>query len=517
MKLIKKIATIMFAFMMVVSMSCNVKADEGTSSTTKGTITISNAIPGQTYKIYKILDLESYSTNVVKGEEKGNFAYKPSSEWANFIKGENVKDKYFTFDGEYVSWKENASVEEFAKQAILYANKKNQVITANDTKTVPAASAGQTTSTLTFEVPSLGYYLVDSSVGTLCSLDTTKPAATIQEKNGVPSVDKIITSGGVVSADGKSNSASIGDTVYFKTTITAQPGAQNYVLHDKMTEGLTFDQNSVNVSLHKNATNNDKNLTNEDYSVVTTGLESKDPKCTFHINFTKELCDCLAANDTITVTYSATLSATLNENAVIGNVDKNTNETWLKYGDSQNTQHKTTTTKTFEMNVFKFYKDKNDSTTEKGLDGATFKLTKDSQDAENISFVKTSNETATDDVYRVAKKGETGTVTTITSPKSGKFTIQGLGAGTYYLTETQQPDGYNKLSSPVKVEIKDNGDIYVDDSKTVNTGDVKVENKTGTVLPSTGGAGTTMIYLVGAVLVLGSGVVLATKRRVKNK
>lgn len=221
MKLIKKIAAIMFAFMMVVSMSCNVKSDEGTSSTTKGTITISNAIPGQTYKIYKILDLESYSTNVVKGEEKGNFAYKPSSEWANFIKGENVKDKYFTFDGEYVSWKENASVEEFAKQAILYANKKNQVITANDTKTVPAASAGQTTSTLTFEVPSLGYYLVDSSVGTLCSLDTTKPAATIQEKNGVPSVDKIITSGGVVSADGKSNSASIGDTVNFKTTITA--------------------------------------------------------------------------------------------------------------------------------------------------------------------------------------------------------------------------------------------------------------------------------------------------------
>lgn len=61
MKLIKKIAAIMFAFMMVVSMSCNVKADEGTSSTTKGTITISNAIPGQTYKIYKILDLESYS------------------------------------------------------------------------------------------------------------------------------------------------------------------------------------------------------------------------------------------------------------------------------------------------------------------------------------------------------------------------------------------------------------------------------------------------------------------------
>jgi len=504
MKLIKKIAAIMFAFMMVVSMSCNVKADEGTSSTTKGTITISNAIPGQTYKIYKILDLESYSTNVVKGEEKGNFAYKPSSEWANFIKGENVKDKYFTFDGEYVSWKENASVEEFAKQAILYANKKNQVITANDTKTVPAASAGQTTSTLTFEVPSLGYYLVDSSVGTLCSLDTTKPAATIQEKNGVPSVDKIITSGGVVSADGKSNSASIGDTVNFKTTITAQPGAQNYVLHDKMNDGLTFN-NTVEVKKGESTVESSK------YTLNTTGLTDG---CVFEIEFTQDFCDTLNANDTITVTYSAVL----NEKAEIGNVDNNTNETWLKYGDSKNTQHKTTTTKTFEMNVFKFYKDKKNSDKETGLAGATFKLTKNSQDAENIGFVKVSNESTTEDVYRVAKTGETGTVATITSPKSGKFTIQGLGAGTYYLTETKQPDGYNKLSGPVTVVIDKDGKVKVKNGDAYDEViQVKVENKTGTVLPSTGGMGTTMIYLIGGALVLGSGVVLATKRRVKNK
>ena len=503
MKLIKKIAAIMFAFMMVVSMSCNVKADEGTSSTTKGTITISNAIPGQTYKIYKILDLESYSPKEENGKEKGNFAYKPSSEWANFIKGENVKDKYFTFDGEYVSWKENASVEEFAKQAILYANKKNQGITANDTKTVPAASAGQTTSTLTFDVPSLGYYLVDSSVGTLCSLDTTKPAATIQEKNGVPSVDKIITSGGVVSADGKSNSASIGDTVYFKTTITAQPGAQNYVLHDKMTDGLTFN-NKVEVKKGESP------VATSYYTLKTSDFNDD---CTFEIVFGQTFCDDLQKDEKITVTYSATL----NENAVIAGKG-NENETWLKYGDSQNTQHKTTTTKTFEMNVFKFYKDKKNSDKETGLAGATFKLTKDSQDAVNIGFVKTSNETATDDVYRVAKRGETGTVATITSPKSGKFTIQGLGAGTYYLTETKQPDGYNKLSGPVTVVIDKDGKVKVkngDDYDEVNR--VDVENKTGTVLPSTGGTGTTMIYLVGAVLVLGSGVVLATKRRVKNK
>lgn len=505
MKLIKKIAAIMFAFMMVVSMSCNVKADDTNTATTgeKGTITINNAIPGQTYKIYKILELESYNPTTK------NYAYKVTSEWKNFVDGDG--STYLTkVDGtDYVNWVGDSSnngehVKTFAEKAIAYAKDVNNNIN-------PLQTNGNVTSnTVTFNNLPLGYYLVDSSVGTLCSLDTTKPAATIQEKNGVPSVDKIITSGGVVFNGGKSNSANIGDKVYFKTTITTQPGAQNYVLHDKMTEGLTFDENSVNVSLHKKATSDEKTLTKtKDYSVDTTNLESTGPKCTFHINFTKELCDGLKADDTITVTYSATL----NENAVIAGKGYE-NETWLKYGDSQNTQHKTTTTKTFEMNVFKFYIDKNDSNTEKGLAGATFKLTKDSQDAVNIGFVKTSNETDTDDVYRVAKKGEAGIVTTITSPDSGKFKIQGLGAGTYCLTETKQPAGYNKLSGPVTVVIDETGLVKVGESE---ANPVKVENKTGTVLPSTGGAGTTMIYLIGAVLVLGSGVVLATKRRVKNK
>lgn len=493
----------MFAFMMVVSMSCNVKADEGTSSTTKGTITISNAIPGQTYKIYKILDLESYSTNVVKGEEKGNFAYKPSSEWANFIKGENVKDKYFTFDGEYVSWKENASVEEFAKQAILYANKKNQVITANDTKTVPAASAGQTTSTLTFEVPSLGYYLVDSSVGTLCSLDTTKPAATIQEKNGVPSVDKIITSGGVVSADGKSNSASIGDTVYFKTTITAQPGAQNYVLHDKMDAGLTFNESSVKAILNKNEPKENKELTATDYSVVTSDLEDSGPKCTFHIEFTPKLCESLKADDTITVTYSATL----NDKAVIGSTG-NVNETKLNYGDSKETTESKTHTFTYDIPVFKYTMKDNVKT---GLEHAKFTLSLNEDGANPIKF-KESNE------KNKYIKDETGAITEVESPQDGKLTFEGLGAGTYYLTETKQPDGYNKLAKSVKIEIDVNGAIKVDGNMIKGVDKlVEVENKTGTVLPSTGGTGTTMIYLIGGALVLGSGVVLATKRRVKNK
>lgn len=80
MKLIKKIAAIMFAFMMVVSVSCNVKANDTTTPTEKGTITIDKAIDGQTYTIYKLLDLESYD------EPNNHYSYRPATEWKNFLK-----------------------------------------------------------------------------------------------------------------------------------------------------------------------------------------------------------------------------------------------------------------------------------------------------------------------------------------------------------------------------------------------------------------------------------------------
>lgn len=511
MKLIKNIAAIMFAFMMVVSMSCNVKADDTTATTETGDgkITINNAIPKQTYKLYRLLDLESYSVNEDGQKENGNYSYKPTSKWKTFLEGNGIRDVYFTFENGYASWKKDANVETFAKLAIEHANKENTVIEAEKTEVAPTAAEGKNTSTVTFENLPLGYYLVDSSVGTLCSLDTTNTDATIREKNGVPSVDKKVSSTETGNYD-TSNTASIGDTVYFKTTITAQPGAQNYVLHDKMDAGLTFNEDSVKVNLRKKGTSNDQNLTKEThYNVETTNLDNTDPKCTFHINFFQSLCDSLGTDDTITVTYSATL----NKNAVIAG-EGNKNETWLKYGENNNleTTHPTTTTKTFEMHVFKFYKDKKNSDKETGLADAVFTLSKKSDGTEPIKLTKTNENS---NIYKV---NNNGTITDITTPGDGKFTIQGLGAGTYYLTEIKQPDGYNKLAKSVKVEIDVNGAITVD-GKLITGVDklVKVENKTGTVLPSTGGTGTTMIYLVGAVLVLGSGVVLVTKRRVKNK
>lgn len=479
MKLIKKIAAIMFAFMMVVSMSTNVKAE----TTEKGSIKIENAIDGKTYSIYQILELESYD------KDNNHYSYKPASEqWKAFLNTTEAQN-YVSINGAgYVTWKngvDDTKAAEFAKLALAYAKTNNIQVTQSDTKIKDV--------TLTFTGLNLGYYLVGSSAGALCGLNTTNPDVNIQEKNGVPTVEKKVKK--LNGEWGKQNSANIGDTVEFKTTITAQQGAQNYVLHDTMTEGLTFN-NEVQVKLN----NSESDLTGSDYELVEPGTDG----CTFEIKFQKDFLKTLRANDKITVTYTAIL----NKKAVIDG-DGNTNETELVYGNENHTEKSETKTYTYGFNVFKYT---NKNGTETGLKGAQFSLYTEESCDHAIKFKKTG------DVYRY---DETGAITVLESPEDGRFTVEGLKAGDYWLKETKAPNGYNKLKDPIKVTITtlDNGNkqISIGAGGTYGNGEVKVENNTGSLLPSTGGMGTTLIYLVGAALVLGSGIVLATKKNAKAK
>lgn len=496
MKLIKKIAAIMFAFMMVVSMSCNVKADEGTTTTEKGTITINNAVDEQTYTIYKLLDLESYEPKKnEQGEEIGNYSYKPNKDWNSFIS--TAKDSeginYFDVDENgYARWNVNETkTAEFAQKALAYAT------------TNSIANKGTTTAqnnTASFNNLDLGYYLVDSSVGALCGLNTTNPTATIEEKNGVPSVEKKIVQN---NTDVESNFANIGDTVYFKTTITAKSGAENYILHDTMDKAFTFNDdivvqsNGVTIGSSNYTIYYDKNNTEKTKLVG--------DNCTFEIRFTKDYLDTLANDQNIVVTYSAIL----NGDANIGRGDHNA--THLTYGDNKNTVDVTTTTYTSQIKVLKYTGD-----TTHVLAGAKFKLFKQEADGEALTFVKKSGN---EENYRLTVQGERG-VTEIVTTSSGAFTMQGLKPGIYWLEETAAPKGYNKLVKRIKVEINTNGNLIIDGKDKENglpINQVNVENKTGTVLPSTGGAGTTMIYLIGGALVLGSGFVLINKKRAKAK
>ena len=515
MKLMKRIAAIMLSVVMVLGMSSVVSASStttpsGSSPATRGKITITNAIPGQTYTIYKILELESYSHGGTP--ESGNYAYKVAtgSRWDDFITGAgNAYLEKDTTSG-YVTWKAGVTADDatkaaFAKKALEYAKTTSGIANAG-TYTVPAATA--TPTTVVFDDLDLGYYLVDSSAGALCSLDTTNNVITIEEKNGVPSVEKKVQEDSKVgTADeyGDTNTADIGQTVNFKTTITAQPGAENYVLHDKMSAGLTFDSSTVVVK--KSTSGTESILASGTHYTITPATGITDG-CTFEIKFEQTFCDTLAADDKIIVTYSATL----NENAAIGTTG-NTNETHLSYGNDSKTTESTTTTYTYSIPVFKYT---NKPVADTPLAGAKFVLSKDATGASAtpIELVSTTAPTGeTGDFYRVAKSGEAGAVTEITTPATGKFTIQGLDADTYYLHETKQPDGYNKLKDPVTVVITEDGKITVSG---VEETTVKVLNNTGSILPSTGGRGTTILYVLGALLVLGSSVVLITKRRMKE-
>ena len=501
MKIIKRLTTILFTIMMVLMTTTMVFADEpadtaeGVSPTDKGTITITNAIKDQDYKVYKIFDLESYSGT--------NYSYKVVDKWANFFARTGGGYSYVTLDddGYIKSFRlTETNAPGFARSALVYAKDvSNGVSAITSTPTITDNADG--TQTITYSDVDMGYYLVDSSVGALCSLNTTNLTATIQEKNSVPTVKKEVGySGGGVYAP--NNTAEIGQVLSFQTIITVGDGAQNYILHDKMDAGLTYKDSSLNVLIKKTT---DSGFTNLDSTNYTLSIPATDGD-TFDIAFKQNFLYGLKKDDKIMVKYEATL----NENAVIGSVG-NKNKTWISYGDNKTTTEEQTITRTYGIPVFKFYKiDVTGTTNEQPLAGVTFELYKESG-TEAIKFMKD----ATGAEYRVALNTEAAYTITIETNDTGKFTIKGLAAGNYELKEKTAPKGYNIPKNAVKIRIADDGKIYVNGETATPSTQVEIENKTGTLLPSTGGVGTTMIYIVGVMLLIGSGVLLITKKNAK--
>lgn len=470
MKRTKRIASVLLALVMALSLITTAFA-----AGENGSITIDNAVVGQTYTIYQILDLESYN------KDSGAYAYKATAAWRDFINGADVKSVYVNVDAQgYVTWVKDADVVAFAKLAQGYAAKNS--IGNQGTK-----KANSTT--VEFTNLDLGYYLVDSTLGTICSLDTTNPSVTIKEKNSQPTVDKQVQE----NSDGTwgdTNDANIGDTVNFKTTINVVDGQpKNYVLHDKMSDGLTFDAGSVEVKI------GDRTLTpGSDYTLIANPKDG----CTFEIEFKENV---LKPNDVVIVTYSATL----NEKAVIY-PEPNTNETKLVYGEGSETTWDETKTFTYQ---FDLVKTKTDKTV---LDGAEFKLYDAKTDGNEIALIDEGK-----GVYRVATAAEKDADGFVSATiKAGKVTIKGLDSGTYYLEETKAPAGYNVLAERVEVKIDHANLTATVEGDTYVSGGVQVINQTGAELPSTGGIGTTIFYVVGGLLVVAAGVLLVTRKRMSK-
>ena len=445
MKCTRKLASLLLALVMALSLITTAFAAGET-----GSITIDNAVVGQTYTIYQILDLESYN------KDSGAYAYKATAAWRDFINSAAIKDVYVKVDAQgYVTWDKKADVAAFAKLAQEYAAKNS--IGNQGTK-----KANSTT--VEFTDLDLGYYLVDSTLGT------------VQENSD--------------GTWGDTNDANIGDTVNFKTTINVVDGQpKNYVLHDKMSNGLTFDAGSVEVKI------GDRTLTpGSDYTLIANPKDG----CTFEIEFKENV---LKPNDVVIVTYSATL----NEKAVIY-PEPNTNETKLVYGEGSETTWDETKTFTYQ---FDLVKTKTDNTV---LNGAEFKLYDAKTEGNEIALIDEGN-----GVYRVATAAEKAAEGFVSATiKAGKVTIKGLDSGTYYLEETKAPAGYNVLAERVEVKIDHANLTATVEGDTYVSGGVQVINQTGAELPSTGGIGTTIFYVVGGLLVVAAGVLLVTRKRMSK-
>lgn len=522
MKRVKKLLSLVLAMMLVLAMGSTAMAAPKEGET--GTITIKKAIEGQTYTIYKMFNLKSYN------KDNDAYMYEVADGWSDFITTGAGKDYVEVKEGTIVWKDETLSPADFAKAALKYATD-NGIQPAKD----PIVAESET---VVFENLELGYYLLDSTTGALCSLDTTNPTAEIEEKNEKPTIEKEV----------EQPSASIGDVIDYVIKVKIAAGAENYVIHDKMSTGLTFNGvDTIEVKVlsketvegldpddkdaAKNATGIDGFAAPGDYTIASG--DDLDHDDTFDITITEAGEAKLPVGGMIVVTYKATI------NADALTYDEVNNKATLDYGDEN---HTTTTetpevpTKFIDVNILKFAKTENGET---GLDGAEFTLSKNEDGTDPISFVDLTNGN-----YRVATEEDETTTTTVVSPAGtdilGKINLDGLGAGTYYLKETKAPDGYNLLDAPVKIvitetkdpdtgevtltvqipDLDDDGNVKTDgegNELLVTANPVRVENKTGALLPSTGGIGTTIFYVLGGILVVGAGILLVVKKRMSSE
>lgn len=508
---LKKVLTGILAGAMALTMAFGT-GNAVTAKAADHTITINNASKGQKYTLYKLFDYEASVDNAEAG------VYKVTDDSVKAFL--DTQTDYVKYDANgYVTWENNdtssdtdgkdTAVSEFAKnvQAAIENGSLQlsalQEITAevkdDDNHVIKLDSKdanGVEQYKVVFDVSEYGYYLVSSTLGALVSLDTTAPNAEVYEKNTTPHIKKEVKED---SGDfGKKNDAQIGQEVEYKVTVDAKAGGKNYKVHDKMAEGLTFVADSVEV----------KDLPSDVTFRVVTKPEDGD---TFDVVFDGTF----TADATVVVTYKAVI----NGKAVVSK--KLENDTYLEYNNGVKTEHDTTETFVYAFNLYK-----NDGNGH-ALAGAKFEIANGTQ---SLAFVFEETDSNGAYVYRLANADEAknavevatkdntgksitpvltaGTVyTEIITPASGKVYVRGFDADTYTLTETEAPEGYNLLGKPVQVvvyrenEVIDGNYKFADDvNKMLN--EVSIINKSGSLLPSTGGMGTTLFYIVGGILIV---------------
>ena len=495
MKHARKLASLLLALVMVFALATTAFATEpeGTTTTpTTGSITVDNPVEGQTYTAYKIFDVV-YDEATPKHY---SYTIDSTSAWFNTVSVYATKAHGLTLTRVGVTTYVVTTGNGFSAPDFAVALKGN--VTGKTGEALTGDANAVSVSNL-----ALGYYFVSSGTGALCNLTTTNPTVTIHDKNDMP-FEK--------TAD-KTN-VDVGQTVKFTITgkVPDTTGFEiyTYEIADTMSEGLTFNRNSLAVKVGSADVTADTDKCTIIYDATTTPNTFKVSIDVMKFN----------AGDPITVTYTATV----NEKA-IAVVSKN--EAKLTYSnDPTDSESKTTTPPeivkvyTSKIVIDKYEAGKEDTK----LEGAEFVLCRIAphNDAQYAALYAVQNDNQNDNQNAIQyyKRDETTKTvswvyditeaTKVTTDANGAASFDGLANGDYWLVETKAPAGYNQLDKPVLVKVN-GGTTEAQLSVTA-----KVENQAGTLLPSTGGVGTTVFYVLGAVLVLGAVVLLVTKKRMND-
>lgn len=533
-KLVSRFMAVLMAMTMVLSMSMNAFAAEAP----KGTLTVSNTVAGKTLDLYQIFTATKSENNVaytLNSAYEGFF--KTKVENGSSLSGEALSEAAYNYVKTQVGT-DGKNGAAFAKDILGWIL--DNATTVASTHTTANTNDGTTV----INNLDYGYYVVYplgatdtsaapgtgqdyTSVASLVSVTDTN--ATVNMKSNYPTVVKKVN-------DKTADDVNIGDTVTYTLTskVPDMTGYTSYVFNfkDTLSAGLTFKEiTSVTVGDTTITKVEAGQEANDTYTLTQTGQ-----------NITITMNNFLASNkDKAGQEIKVTYTATLNKHAVTG-FDANKNSATIEYSNKPGTTDKGESepsivdVHTFNFTIFKYYLK---GETKTGLANAEFELYKankagDAADTNaKINIVDEGK-----GVYRQATADEakaTGfTSAKIVSDADGKVLVKGLDAGTYYLRETKAPDGYNKLLSDIKVEIKANYDVttgkltsysvdYTYNGKTTNgpaiqekdnSPEVAVENKTGAQLPSTGSKGALMVTLAGIVLF---GVLTASKAFGKKK
>lgn len=519
MKRMKKIMALMLAAIMMMAMSVTAFAAEGATGTHTLTVNVKTTTPaqdlkGQTINLYKLFDVTESNSG-----ETTNYAYtvNAATGYKDAIKSALGTSFTGTTDEEYaaavLALKDTeGAVQKFANDFTADALTKNLSATANSGKITEENKISYT-----FDNLADGYYLVYVTGGkeiqsSLVTVDAT--TNTVNLKTEAPSITKTANK----------ETAEIGQVVTYTVTgvIPDTTGYSEYVykIHDELTKGLDFVNDANGTALEAGATTvnvkvafKEAGVTDASTAPTTATIDTANSK-----KMSLDLSAWVKANQTnkgkeFTVTYYAKV----NKDAEV----TNNNKASLEYGNNPS-DTTTTTPSEAKTNTYPLDINKIKTGSDEKLAGAKFRLYSNEADAKANDESKAIKVSPV--VAGVAGNYVVDPVSTTTEFESVKsiegkgynLHINGLEAKDYWLVETQAPEGFNKLTDPIKVTItKGEGEEWTVKKNDTAEDDkiIDVENSTGSLLPSTGGRGAIAFAVIAALLVFGVAVSFIRDKR----